>query len=242
MDSGAIHLIGSRLIEAATCAIEHLQCCVCEHCVHVCVCRATFVVLLLLYEARKAKVSQPDTIRSGHQDVSHCNVSKYKKKNAKNGHIQETNFEFDVSIECQHTSRRVASNLQGITCEPCWAPPGKLRLCRFGGSTRAAWPWSWRAAAPPGSSPAVTRGGGGKSGSGVCFRGGILVRRALCSSYQNKRSSEKVAYLSVLVKLHDYPDWVDLDDPDQAHNVGVVQVFHQAFGQPHRRVLSIQGL
>lgn len=52
---------------------------------------------------------------------------------------------------------------------------------------------------------------------------------------QQELSAHEVAYLSVLVELHDYPDRVDLDDPDQAHNVGVVQVFHQAFGQPHTR-------
>lgn len=33
-------------------------------------------------------------------------------------------------------------------------------------------------------------------------------------------------HLSVLVELHDYPDGVDLDDSDQTHDVGVVQIFH----------------
>lgn len=42
------------------------------------------------------------------------------------------------------------------------------------------------------------------------------------SSSCNECYSDKVAHLSMLVELHDYPDGIDLNDPDQAHNVGVV--------------------
>lgn len=81
MDSGAIHLIGNRLIEAATHNFFFLLCeCTAEvntdqKDLYV----STFVIFLLVHVARKAEVAELDAIRRRHQDVSHCNVSTTQK-------------------------------------------------------------------------------------------------------------------------------------------------------------------
>lgn len=31
----------------------------------------------------------------------------------------------------------------------------------------------------------------------------------------------------MFIELHDDPDRIDLDDPDESHNVGMIQIFHQ---------------
>lgn len=40
--------------------------------------------------------------------------------------------------------------------------------------------------------------------------------------------TNKCVHLAVFIELHDNPHRVSLDDPDQSHDVGVVQIFHQA--------------
>lgn len=120
MDSGAIHLIGSRLIEASTHAIEHLPSYLCDHCVYMCVHESTFVVLLLLYKARKAEVSELDTFGRCHQDIPHCNVSatQDEKNGGKLSPFRRQMSQLNVSTPLIPGGSLVTSRVF-ITCAPC---------------------------------------------------------------------------------------------------------------------------